>query len=270
MEIRRNITNTNRTIYNHKRPIEFLVMHYFGAFGTARKNTNYFKDVYREASAHYFVDEKEIWQCVEDKDIAWHCGDDRDKDGPFKGICTNFNSLSIEMRPNKINKHRIYASDKDWYFEQEVIDNSIKLARYLIDKYDIPYDHVIRHHDVTGKYCPRPFMGDDINKYYNTTGNIMWNNFKLDVRGEDEVTQEQFNEMMEVYLKQRKEKKPSKDWGVEEKEWAEFHKIIIGDTKGNLQYKSFVTREQNVIFLKRIYDLILKEINSKNMRSGGR
>lgn len=28
----------------------------------------------RAASAHYTVDDKEIWQCVSETDIAWHCG----------------------------------------------------------------------------------------------------------------------------------------------------------------------------------------------------
>ena len=260
MEIKRNLTNINRTPYNKKRDIKFLVMHYFGAFGTAKENTKYFKDIYREASAHYFVDENEIWQCVEDNDIAWHCGDDHKHDGPYKGICTNLNSISIEMRPNKINKSRVIASDRDWYFEEEVIENSIKLARYLLDKHNVPYDNIIRHYDVTSKLCPRPFMGSDINRYYNKSGDIMWNEFIMMVKGEDEVTQEQFNEMMETYLKERKKKPPAKTWGNEEREWAEFHKIILGNAEGDKQYKAFVTREQNMIFMKRIYDLIIKEI----------
>ena len=259
MKINKNITNINRTLYSQKRPIRFLVIHYIGAFGTAKGNTDWFKDIYREASAHYFVDEYEIWQCVEDGDIAWHCNDDTENDGPLKGICTNFNSISIEMRPNKINRNRKYASDRDWYFEDSVVANTIMLARDLINKYGIAEENVIRHYDVSGKYCPRPFLGEDVNTYYNKTGNMMWNEFMLKLRGEDKVTQKQFNEMMEVYLKERKEREPSK-WSEEERGWAEFHKLITGDKQGNLQYKSFATREQIAILLKRVYDLTLKEM----------
>jgi len=48
-------------------------IHYFGALGSAASTCAYFKSVNRSASAHYFVDSNGIWQCVEDKDAAWHC-----------------------------------------------------------------------------------------------------------------------------------------------------------------------------------------------------
>lgn len=28
------------------------------------------------------------------------------------------------------------------------------MAKILIDKYNIPLDHVVRHYDITGKLCP--------------------------------------------------------------------------------------------------------------------
>jgi N-acetylmuramoyl-L-alanine amidase CwlA len=69
MKINKNITNTNRTVRNGRK-IEYIVIHYVGAVSTAKNNTIYFKDAYRGASAHYFVDDSSIWQCVEEKDRA--------------------------------------------------------------------------------------------------------------------------------------------------------------------------------------------------------
>jgi N-acetylmuramoyl-L-alanine amidase len=40
----------------------------------AKSNVNYFANNETKSSAHYFVDETEVWQSVKDTDTAWHCG----------------------------------------------------------------------------------------------------------------------------------------------------------------------------------------------------
>lgn len=73
MEIKKNLTTQNFNTGNAGR-IKYIVIHYTANNGdTALANTNYFKS-YRGASAHYFVDENNIYQSIEDKNIAWHCG----------------------------------------------------------------------------------------------------------------------------------------------------------------------------------------------------
>ena len=61
-------------------------------------------------------------------------------------------------------------------------------------KYGIDADHVIRHYDVTAKWCPRPWMGDDINTYYGKTGNQLWTEFKAGL--EDDVTTKSITAVM--------------------------------------------------------------------------
>ena len=57
------------------RSIAYVVMHYTGnTKDTARANANYFAGAGRNASAHFFVDNNEIYQSVAIKDKAWHCG----------------------------------------------------------------------------------------------------------------------------------------------------------------------------------------------------
>ena len=162
MDINKNITTVNRTLMNN-RNIEYIVIHYVGAVSTAKANTDYFKSVNRQASAHYFVDDNSIWQCVEDKDSAWHCG------GGLQGLsghkyykkCLNSNSIGIEMCCYKNSKGTLDISDK-------TIENTIELVKVLMKKYSISADKVIRHYDVTGKKCPAPFVSDE----------NRWNNFK--------------------------------------------------------------------------------------------
>lgn len=79
--------------------------------------------------------------------------------------------------------------------------------------------------------------------------------FRADVaarmKGEEEMTQEQFNKMMDVYLTQQEAREPS-DWSADARNWAEGEGIIAGDTNGNKMYKAFCTREQMVVFLRRL------------------
>ena len=167
MEINKNITNVNRTIMNNRK-IEYIVIHYVGAVRTAEANTKYFKSVNRKASAHYFVDDNSIWQCVEDKDAAWHCG------GKLQGFrghtyykkCLNSNSIGIEMCCYKNINRKLDISS-------QTINRTIELVKELMQKYNISSDRVIRHFDVTGKNCPAPFVSDE----------NRWNEFKKSLDG---------------------------------------------------------------------------------------
>lgn len=142
----KNLTKINFNTGTASR-IKYIVMHYVGGVSTAFNNTQYFKDEYRGASAHYFVDELDVWQCVEDKDIAWHCGANTYKH-PY---CRNANSIGIELCCKK-------TAEGTWYFEKATISRAIKLVQSLMKKYNIPVQNVIRHYDVTGKVCPEPWV----------------------------------------------------------------------------------------------------------------
>ena len=147
MKIQKLISNyNNQSRYGES--IEWIVIHYVGAVSTAHDNARYFAGGDRQASAHYFVDEDEIWQSVEESRGAWHCG------GPLQGsgghkyfqICTNRNSIGIEM---------CVVKEKGKYIVKEkTVDNTGELVRDLMKRYGVSKEHVIRHYDVTGKSCP--------------------------------------------------------------------------------------------------------------------
>jgi len=71
---------------------------------------------------------------------------------------------------------------------------------------------------------------------------------------EDEMTQEVFNQMLENYFSALSKKEAS-PWSGEARAWAEEKGIITGDEEGSKQYKSFLTREQMVVLLKRFAQL---------------
>lgn len=71
---------------------------------------------------------------------------------------------------------------------------------------------------------------------------------------EPEMTQAQFDAMMEDYLNRLAQQEPS-DWSAEERAWCEDNGLIKGDENGDKQYKMFVTREQMAVFMKRLHEL---------------
>lgn len=161
--------NEYLTPYNHNTGtfdrIKYIVIHYVGATGGAEANCKWYAGGDRGASAHYFVDfDGSIWQSVEDKNIAWHCG----AKSYVHPECRNANSIGIEMCVR--NSGNKAADSHDWYFEDETVKAAIELTKELMKKYQISPDHVIRHYDVTGKICPNPYV-------YNT-GKHTWDQFK--------------------------------------------------------------------------------------------
>lgn len=166
------------TPYNHNDGtvdrIKYIVIHYVGATGGAEANCKYYASGNIGASAHYYMGfDGEIWQSVEDKDVAWHCGAKAYRHPE----CRNANSIGIEMCVR--NKGNKTDTSKDWYFEDATVEAAVKLTRELMDKYGIDADHVIRHYDVTGKICPNPYA-------YNHTKHT-WETFKAALETPDQV-----------------------------------------------------------------------------------
>ncbi|MBQ6206794.1 MAG: N-acetylmuramoyl-L-alanine amidase, partial [Oscillospiraceae bacterium] len=63
-------------------------------------------------------------------------------------------SVSIEVCSTSRTKAVADANDPAWYFTDAVLDRAVELVRYLMKEYGIDADHVIRHYDVSGKWCP--------------------------------------------------------------------------------------------------------------------
>ena len=134
----------------NNRKIQYIVIHYVGGTGSAKNNCLYFEKEYRGVSAHYFVGHSgEVYRCVEDTNIAWHCGAKQYKHKK----CRNANSIGIEMCCRK--------KGNTWYFEEATVKATIELTKELMKKYNIPKENVIRHYDVSGKVCPAPYVKND-------------------------------------------------------------------------------------------------------------
>ena len=173
--------------YNHydmdNRKIKYIVIHWVGAASSAKNNADYFYSADRKASAHYFVDDKEIWQSVLDKNAAWAVGGGPlDQASPYAKYgkkyfnkCTNSNSISIEMCCKKNSQGKLYITD-------ETIELTAELVQMLQKKYSISDKNVIRHFDVNGKLCPGTHIEEL--KWEKLHSKLVGNYFKVRTKGE--------------------------------------------------------------------------------------
>lgn len=143
----------NRQNYGGKRSVvKYIVIHYTGNDGdTAENNAKYFKNNVTKTSAHYFVDDTEVILSVPEDYVAYSVGGKGN--GPLKNICTNKNSISIELC-DTVRNGTIAPTDK-------TVENALQLTRDLMSKYGIPKSNVVRHWDVTTKNCPAYWVNDD-------------------------------------------------------------------------------------------------------------
>lgn len=165
--------------YRGKNTIKYIVVHYTGvptARGKAKNIASGMLTSTRSVSTHYLVGEDGIFQVVDERNAAWHCGGVSEDN---KCDCCNAIALGVDLVEHKRNEKSDSINDKDWYFSKEVLEKGAQLIADLADKYNIPYENIIRHYDVTGKKCPRPFVGKDTNEVTGELGEFAWMVFKL-------------------------------------------------------------------------------------------
>ena len=158
-----------QAIKRSEKEVEFLVIHYTANDGdTARNNLRYYNSSVVGASAHFFIDENEVCCSVPWYFTAWHCG----TKGAYKHPkCRNNNSVGIELCSRK-------DENGNYYFKREVIERAAEFTAQQMKFYNIPIEKVLRHYDITGKLCPRPFILDGewnkfkekVLEYYNGKG----------------------------------------------------------------------------------------------------
>ena len=164
LPIQRMISKFNNSSRNGMK-IKYLVLHYTGNKGdNAKNNAKYFNGGDRNASAHYFVSDEQIYQVVEDERASWGVGDGKGKYG-----ITNGNSINIEM-----------CCWIDGTVSEKTEANTVELVKMLMKKHSIDVDHIVRHYDASRKNCPN-------------WNNDRWNKFKEKLQEKSSVPSNSFN-----------------------------------------------------------------------------
>ena len=165
--------------YGHRgnNTIAWIVVHYTGGRndnGCAKAIANAMQTWKRTVSTHYLIGDDGIYQCVEERNAAWHVGG---YSCANKCAACNGVAIGVDLVEHKRCTGTGSVNDRDWYFTEKVFHDGAQLVAMLADKHHIPTDHIVRHYDVTGKWCPRPFVGNDTNEVTGKTGEYAWHRF---------------------------------------------------------------------------------------------
>lgn len=149
------------TINEYSRPalalekVNGIVVHYTANPGTsAQQNRGYFNGLAEShttyASSHFIIGlQGEIVQCIPCNEIAYASNE------------RNYDTIAIEC----------CIEDEMGKFNEETYKSLVNLVAWLMGRYNLRADDVIRHYDVTGKACP---------KYY-VDNPAKWDDFKQDL-----------------------------------------------------------------------------------------
>lgn len=138
-----------------------VVVHYTANPGTtAMQNRDYFEGLAEsketKASSHFIIGlDGEIVQCIPCSEISYASND------------RNSDTISIEC----------CIEDDTGKFNDSTYQSLVELTTWLMGRYELDTEDIIRHYDVTGKICP---------KYY----------------VENESAWEQFHKDLELYIKE--------------------------------------------------------------------
>ncbi|MDP4117571.1 MAG: N-acetylmuramoyl-L-alanine amidase [Bacillota bacterium] len=161
--------NKKQIAYNRTKrtgAIQYMVVHDTGNTGkgaNADAHFNYFNGGDRQASADFFVDDKQILQANDyNTYYTWHCGDGGGKYG-----ITNANSVGIEICVN---------SDGEY---NAAFANAVELTKSLMVELGIDIYHVVRHYDASRKNCPASMSTDNW---------ALWSKFKQNISEPAELT----------------------------------------------------------------------------------
>ena len=122
--------------------INGIVVHYTANPGTsAQQNHDYFAGLAQshitKASSHYIIGlDGEIIHCIPNDEQAYASNN------------RNSDTLAVEC----------CHFDETGEFYMQTYQSLVHLVAWLMGRYDIPVENVIRHYDVSGKSCPKYYV----------------------------------------------------------------------------------------------------------------
>lgn len=156
---------TTKLSYPNKNKPKYIVIHETDNWNKgagARNHARAHNNGNMKGSAHYYVDDKDIYQTLNHKHGAWAVGDGKGKNG-----ITNRNSINIEICVN---------SDSDY---SKARQKTIELTKHLMKTTGIPSSRVVRHYDASGKKCPRKMLENP----------ELWEDFKKQIKNKKSTSQ---------------------------------------------------------------------------------
>ena len=206
-----------RTYQGVNYAVDKIVIHHWGADGqTFDSVVGWFTNPNCGTSAHYVVEDRKVAWMVNLYDTAYHAGD----------WFANLSSIGIECRPE--------MSDDD-------LETVCELVVYLYGVYgELP---IYPHKYFSKTACPGRYEAKL--DYIKQRALEILNGESKEESESDDVTQEQFNKMMDNYLAAKRQL-PASDWAKETWQQATASRLTDGTMP-----QDFCTREQVVTMIQR-------------------
>lgn len=126
-----------------------IILHYTANPGASAANhQRYFNNLTdRYASAHLFVDKIEAICIIPLNEVTYQAND-----GSYRGVealkpNANFLSVGVEM-----------CQEPDGSFHPDTVTRAVNVCADLCRKFGLSASDIVRHYDVTHKYCPGPYV----------------------------------------------------------------------------------------------------------------
>lgn len=239
---------SNKTPMTNKQ-INRISIHCFVGQVTAKRGVDYFATTDRQASSNYVVGyDGSIGVSVDEKDRSW-CTSSSTNDSQ---------AITIEVASDTKDPYTVTDAaykalidllvdicQRNGKTKTTWIPNKDQALAYKPQKDEILFTV---HRWFAPKDCPGNYL-------YNLHPQISAEvNSRL--QGEEEMTQQQFNEMMNNYLIELA--KQPVTWEQDACNWARQVGIMVGDETGNQMPKKFCTRGEMAVMMKRLVEAIEK------------
>lgn len=232
-----------------------VVIHWTANMGkgaNAMAHYRYFSQATVTASAHYFVDDKQILRIIPENEMAYHVGAKSYKTNYF-GSYPNNCLVGVEMCVNP---------DGDF---NKTYWASVWLCADILYRHKLnPDKDLVRHYDITGKDCPRMFVDDaSAKQFLGTNAYGAWTTFKADVKKAYQLmvnpvpskpTVEEVIKTMSKYF----EDVPEGSWSGSTIDRAKELGLMDGVSSKKFDPKGVVTREMLAAVAVRVHDKLNK------------
>ena len=226
--------------------------------GVAQPNPDIFIRQWNQSKVpvcvHAFVTDSKVVQTLPWNYRGWHCG---------SGVNGSANNTHISIECCEPSGHTYqggtmigYNVERNQPFFQKLYDNLVKLCANLCQEFKLnPLQEGVLICHAEGFQKGIASNHADVLQWW-PKHNMTMEQFRRDVQdeleGDEDMTQEKFNEMMTAYLEQRGVKAPA-GWSEQARGWAEGLGVISGDAGGKKRYASFATREEIVQMLYQMF-----------------
>lgn len=254
------ITNNKTTLST--KTINRITIHCFVGQVTAKQGVDYFATTKNQCSANYVIGyDGSIGCSVDEKDRSW-CS---------SSAANDKQAITIEVASEKTTPYKV--TDKAYAAllnlvedicrrngKTKVIWNSNKTTALNYKPADNEVILTV-HRWFANKSCPGDYLYNKHSEIASTITQRLNPNSTVTNKKEEEeeVTQEQFNTMMNNWINEQAKKDPG-TYSADARTWAEKTGLINGNANGDKMYKKFITREEFVVVLNRLMENIKKGI----------